>query len=59
MFKVINEMKRSCYFHQSRHASVNLLNRIADLKLLQSEREMKAPKIIIDSKDFGIGAQIA
>ena len=38
--------------------SINLLNRIAELKLLQSEGVMKAPKIIIDSKDFGIGAQI-
>ena len=38
--------------------SVNLLNRIAELKLLQADGEMKAPKIKIDSKDFGIGAQI-
>jgi len=28
------------------------------LKQLQTEGEMKAPRIIIDTKDFGIGAQI-
>ena len=38
--------------------SVNLLSRISELKLLQSKGEMKAPKIIIDIKDFGIGAQM-
>jgi 3,4-dihydroxy 2-butanone 4-phosphate synthase/GTP cyclohydrolase II len=38
--------------------SVNLLSRIAELKQLQTEGEMKAPRIIIDTKDFGIGAQI-
>jgi 3,4-dihydroxy 2-butanone 4-phosphate synthase/GTP cyclohydrolase II len=37
---------------------VNLLSRIAELKQLQTEGEMKAPRIIIDTKDFGIGAQI-
>ena len=38
--------------------SVNLLGRISELKNLQAGGTMKAPKIIIDSKDFGIGAQI-
>lgn len=35
-----------------------LLNRISELKDLQSRGIQKAPAIIIDNKDFGIGAQI-
>ncbi|MFV8369689.1 3,4-dihydroxy-2-butanone-4-phosphate synthase [Flavobacterium sp. LB2R40] len=59
MFQVINEEGRGAViFINQDMQSVNLLNRIAELKLLQSEGVMKAPKIIIDSKDFGIGAQI-
>jgi 3,4-dihydroxy 2-butanone 4-phosphate synthase/GTP cyclohydrolase II len=38
---------------------VNLLNRIADLKGIASQREMKAPKIIIDSKDFELELKFA
>lgn len=59
MFKVINEEgKGAVIFINQDMQSVNLLNRIAELKTLQSQGVMKAPKIIIDSKDFGIGAQI-
>ena len=59
MFKVINdEGKGAVIFINQDMQSVNLLNRIAELKVLQSQGVMKAPKIIIDSKDFGIGAQI-
>ena len=59
MFQVINEEgKGAVIFINQDMQSVNLLNRIAELKILQSEGVMKAPKIIIDSKDFGIGAQI-
>ena len=59
MFKVINEEgKGAVIFINQDMQSVNLLNRIAELKTLQSEGVMKAPKIIIDTKDFGIGAQI-
>jgi len=59
MFQVINdEGKGAVIFINQDMQAVNLLNRIAELKLLQSEGVMKAPKIIIDSKDFGIGAQI-
>lgn len=59
MFRVINdEGKGAVIFINQDMQSINLLNRIAELKLLQSEGVMKAPKIIIDSKDFGIGAQI-
>jgi 3,4-dihydroxy 2-butanone 4-phosphate synthase/GTP cyclohydrolase II len=55
MFRVINDEEKALLFYQSRHAISNLLNRIAELKLLQSEG-VESTKIIIDSKDFGIGA---
>jgi 3,4-dihydroxy 2-butanone 4-phosphate synthase/GTP cyclohydrolase II len=59
MFKVINEEgKGAVIFINQDMQSVSLLNRIIELKTLQSQGIMKAPKIIIDSKDFGIGAQI-
>ncbi len=59
MFKVINEEgKGAVIFINQDMQTVNLLNRITELKTLQSQGVMKAPKIIIDSKDFGIGAQI-
>jgi 3,4-dihydroxy 2-butanone 4-phosphate synthase/GTP cyclohydrolase II len=59
MFKVINEQgKGAVIFINQDMQSVNLLNRITELKSIQAGGEMKAPKIIIDNKDFGIGAQI-
>lgn len=59
MFKVINEQGRGAViFINQDMQSVNLLSRISELKNLQAGGTMKAPKIIIDSKDFGIGAQI-
>ena len=59
MFKVINEHgKGAVIFINQDMQSLNLLNRIAELKILQAKGEIKAPKIKIDSKDFGIGAQI-
>lgn len=59
MFKVINEEGRGAViFINQDMQSVSLLSRITELKNLQSQGIMKAPKIIIDSKDFGIGAQI-
>ncbi|MGZ9675922.1 3,4-dihydroxy-2-butanone-4-phosphate synthase [Flavobacterium sp. GNP001] len=59
MFRKINEDgKGAVIFVNQDMQSVNLLSRLADLKILQSKGEMKAPKIVIDSKDFGIGAQI-
>ncbi|MET0759376.1 MAG: 3,4-dihydroxy-2-butanone-4-phosphate synthase [Flavobacterium sp.] len=59
MFKVINEQgKGAVIFINQDMQSVNLLSRISELKALQTQGVMKAPKIIIDSKDFGIGAQI-
>lgn len=56
--KINEEGKGAVIFVNQDMQSVNLLNRIAELKLLQADGEMKAPKIKIDSKDFGIGAQI-
>jgi len=59
MFKVINEHgKGAVIFINQDMQSINLLSRISELKALQTQGVMKAPKIIIDSKDFGIGAQI-
>lgn len=59
MFKIINDNgKGAVIFINQELQSANLLNRITELKRLQSQGEMKAPKIIIDTKDYGIGAQI-
>ncbi|MGH2666312.1 3,4-dihydroxy-2-butanone-4-phosphate synthase [Flavobacterium sp.] len=59
MFKVINEQGQGAVlFINQDMQSVNLLSRISELKVLQTQGVMKAPKIVIDSKDFGIGAQI-
>lgn len=59
MFKVINEEgKGAIVFVNQESNSINLLNRITELKSLQSEGTYKAPKIVMDTKDFGIGAQI-
>lgn len=59
MFKVINEQGQGAViFINQDMQSVNLLSRIHELKDLQAQGVMKAPKIVIDSKDFGIGAQI-
>lgn len=59
MFKAINNQgKGAVIFINQDMQAVNLLNRLTELKELQEVGQMKAPKIIIDSKDFGIGAQI-
>ncbi|MDP5201090.1 3,4-dihydroxy-2-butanone-4-phosphate synthase [Flavobacterium sp. DG2-3] len=59
MFKVINENgKGAVIFINQDMTAVNLLNRISELKNLQANGTLKAPKVIIDSKDYGIGAQI-
>ena len=59
MFKIINEQGQGAViFINQDMQSVNLLNRISELKTLQSNGILKAPKIVIDNKDFGIGAQI-
>lgn len=59
MFKIINENGRGAViFINQDMSAVNLLNRITELKSLQAEGTMKAPKVVIDIKDYGIGAQI-
>lgn len=59
MFKIINEDgKGAVVFINQDMTAVNLLNRISELKALQAEGIMKAPKVVIDTKDYGIGAQI-
>lgn len=59
MFSIINENGRGAViFVNQDMQSVNMLSRISELKKLQINGIVKAPKIIIDSKDYGIGAQI-
>lgn len=59
MFKIINEQgKGAVLFINQEAQSVELLNRIVELKGLQAKGEFKAPQIKMDNKDFGIGAQI-
>ncbi len=59
MFKAINDEGRGAIvFINQESQSLNLLKRLTELKERQKRGEMKAPPIIMDSKDFGIGAQI-
>jgi 3,4-dihydroxy 2-butanone 4-phosphate synthase/GTP cyclohydrolase II len=59
MFKAINqEGKGAIVFINQDSESLNLLSRLAELKELQKQGIYKAPKIEMDSRDFGIGAQI-
>lgn len=59
MFKRIQEEgKGAILFINQEVNSSDLLNRLTELKQLQSEGTLKAPKIKMDVKDFGIGAQI-
>lgn len=59
MFKAINEEgKGAIVFINQESQSLNLLKRLGELKDLQKAGEMKAPPLVMDSKDFGIGAQI-
>lgn len=59
MFKIINdEGKGAMVFINQDMQAVDFLSRISELKNLQKEGVLKAPKIVIDVKDYGIGAQI-
>lgn len=59
MFQAINsEEKGAIVFINQESQSMNLLNRLHELRDLQKKGEMKAPPLVMDSKDFGIGAQI-
>lgn len=59
MFNVINEEgKGAIVFINQENQALNLLNRLRGLKDNQANGEMKAPNVVMDNKDFGIGAQI-
>lgn len=59
MFQVINEEgKGTVLFINQEIQSLDLLNRLSELKVLQEQGIKNAPQIKMDSKDFGIGAQI-
>jgi len=60
MFQVINnEGKGAIVFINQQSQSLNLLKRLNELNLSQTEGSIaRAPRIVMDTKDFGIGAQI-
>lgn len=59
LFELINsDGKGAVLFINQESQSGDLLNRIVELKALQSEGIFKAPQIKMDNRDFGIGAQI-
>lgn len=59
MFRAVNEAgKGAIVFINQENTSAHLLGRLHELKTLQEEGVMKAPNIVMDTKDFGIGAQI-
>jgi 3,4-dihydroxy 2-butanone 4-phosphate synthase/GTP cyclohydrolase II len=59
LFDLINaEGKGAVLFINQESQSIDLLNRILELKELQTKGIFKAPQIKMDNKDFGIGAQI-
>lgn len=59
MFNAINKEDKGAFvFINQEPKSMNLLARLAQVKELQGQGEFKAPKIEMDNKDFGVGAQI-
>lgn len=59
LFDLINaEGKGAVLFINQASQSEDLLNRIVELKELQTRGVFKAPQIKMDNRDFGIGAQI-
>ncbi len=59
MFHAINaEGKGAFVFINQESQSLNLIKRLGELKELQKKNIYQAPKISMDNKDFGIGAQI-
>ncbi|HQF48559.1 MAG TPA: 3,4-dihydroxy-2-butanone-4-phosphate synthase [Flavobacterium alvei] len=59
LFELINaDGKGAVLFINQESQSGDLLNRIVELKELQSKGIFKAPQIKMDNRDFGIGAQI-
>ena len=59
MFKALNkEESGAIVFINQEMANLNILTRLEELKVLQKNGEIKAPRLALDNKDFGIGAQI-
>ena len=59
MFQLLHDAgKGAILFINQEMQTSNLLNRIVELKSLQTKGVFKAPQIKMDTKDFGIGAQI-
>jgi len=59
LFELINaDGKGAVLFINQESQSSDLLNRILELKELQTKGIFKAPQIKMDNRDFGIGAQI-
>ncbi|MDX1365297.1 3,4-dihydroxy-2-butanone-4-phosphate synthase [Arenibacter latericius] len=59
MFNAINnEGRGAIVFINQESESLNLLGRLGELKELQKKGVFKAPKVDMDAKDFGVGAQI-
>lgn len=59
MFNAVNkEGKGAIVFINQDAESLNLLSRLKELRELQKQGILKAPKIEMDNRDFGIGAQI-
>ncbi|WP_318308675.1 3,4-dihydroxy-2-butanone-4-phosphate synthase [Flagellimonas crocea] len=59
MFDALNkEEKSAIIFINQGNQSMNLLSRLSEFKKIQGNGVTKAPKVEMDNKDFGIGAQI-
>jgi len=59
MFAAINKKGKGAFvFINQEPKAMNLLSRLGELKELQTESVVKAPKIDMDARDFGVGAQI-
>ncbi len=59
MFKAINEAGKGAIVFINQESSVlNLVSRLGQLKENQSKGILEAPQIDMDSKDYGVGAQI-
>jgi len=59
MFRKINDAEKGAIiFINQEVQSIELLDRLVELKALQESGTLQAPQIKMDSKDFGIGAQI-
>lgn len=59
VFDKINSVENAAIlFINQELQSTDLLDRISELKRLQENGTLEAPRIKIDTKDFGIGAQI-